>query len=97
MIEHAVFFAVRPGTPGDAVDAMLGALRALPGAVPGIRSLSAGPTFTDRGKQFTHGLLVRFESRADLATYLAHPAHVAVVQEVVKPIADDVVVLDWES
>ena len=97
MIEHVVFFAVRPDTPESSVDAMVAALRKLPEAIPEVRSLTIGPTFTDRGREFTHGLHVRFADRDALATYLAHSAHVAAVEEVVKPIAADVVVLDWES
>jgi len=97
VIDHVVFLAVRPGTPDASVETMLRALRGLSGKIPVVRELTAGPTVTDRGRQFTHGLLVRFGSRADLDTYLAHPAHVAVVEEFVKPIADDVLVLDWET
>ena len=62
MIEHAVLLAVRPGTPEADVDAMLAGLRGLDG-IDGVLSVSVGPTFTDRGKQFTHGLIVRLASR----------------------------------
>jgi hypothetical protein len=95
MIEHAVLLAVRPGTPEADVDAMLAGLRGLDG-IDGVLSVSVGPTFTDRGKQFTHGLIVRLADRAALERYVAHPLHVACVNERIRPIIDDLIALDWE-
>ena len=42
MIEHVVFFAVRPDTPESSVDAMVSALRKLPKAIPEVPTLSIG-------------------------------------------------------
>jgi hypothetical protein len=93
VIEHVVLLAVRPGADAEP---MLTALRELAETIPGIVSLSAGTNITERGKQFTHGLSLRLESRAALDRYIAHPRHVAVVEEQIKPIIDDIVVLDWD-
>jgi hypothetical protein len=92
VIDHVVLLAVRPG---ENAEPMVAALRELAETIPGIVSLSAGVNFTDRGKQFTHGLSLRLEDRAALDRYLAHPQHVAVVEQQIKPIIDDIVVLDW--
>lgn len=92
MIEHVVLLSVRPG---ENAEPMLSALRALAETIPGIVSLSAGANITQRGKQFTHGLSLRLESQEALDRYLAHPRHVAVVEEQIKPIIEDIVVLDW--
>ena len=93
MIEHAVFFAVRPGADAGP---MVQALSGLRDEIPGIVSLSVGENFTQRGKQFTHGLVVRLESRDALQAYLDHPAHVAAVEDHVKPVLDDLLALDWD-
>ena len=93
MIEHVVFFAVRPG---EDASGMIQALSDLRDAIPGVVSLSVGESFTARGKAFTHGLIVRLESRDALQAYLEHPAHVAAVEKHVKPILDDLLALDWD-
>lgn len=93
MIDHVVFFAVRPG---ENASGMLQALSALRDAIPGVVSLSVGETFTARGGKFTHGLIVRLENREALQGYLDHPAHVAAVEDHVKPILDELLVLDWD-
>ena len=92
MIEHVVLLAVRQG---ENAEPMLTALRELAKTIPGIVSISAGTNFTDRGKQFTHGLSLRLESREALDHYLTHPKHVEVIEKQIKPIIDDIVVLDW--
>ncbi|MHC4940811.1 MAG: Dabb family protein [Planctomycetota bacterium] len=95
MVEHVVLFAVTPGTASEKVDAMLASVRDL-SSVPGVISISIGPTFTDRGRQYTHGLVVRLESREALQAYATHADHVAVVENRIKPIVDDLLALDWD-
>lgn len=95
MIEHVVLFAVTPGTDSEQVDEMVAAVRELPSRIPGIVSVSIGQNFNNRGKNYTHGLVVRLESSEALDTYLEHPAHVEVVEDKIRPIVDDVLALDW--
>ncbi|MHC4850316.1 MAG: Dabb family protein, partial [Planctomycetota bacterium] len=78
MIEHVVLFAVTPETDSEKVDEMVAAVRELPSRIPGIVSVSIGQNFNNRGKNYTHGLVVRLESSEALDTYLEHPAHVEV-------------------
>ncbi len=71
-------------------------LRGLKEQIPGIIDLSCGENFSERGKGFEHGLLVKFSDRSALDAYQPHPAHQEVVQNLIKPIAADVLALDYE-
>ncbi len=96
MVEHIVLFKVKAGAAADAVAAMVSGLHGLQARVPGIVGLSVGSNFSDRNKGFTHGLVVRFEDRAALDGYLPHPAHREVVEKLIRPISEDVLVVDYE-
>ena len=96
MVEHIVLFKVKSGTPDAAVRSMLDGLASLKTRVPGIVQLSAGTNTSDRSKGFTHGLVVRFQNQAGLEQYLPHPAHQEVVQTLIKPIIDELIVVDYE-
>ena len=96
MIEHMVLFQVKPETPAAAVDAMLDGLRGLKATSPKIVELTCGANFSARSQGFSHGLLVRFESRADLEAYAVDPEHQRVVAERIRPIVESVLVVDYE-
>ena len=96
MVEHMVMFKVKAGTPANAVAAMVTGLKGLKSRVPGIVDASVGTNFSDRSKGFTHGLFVRFQDKAALEQYLPHPAHEEVVQKFIRPITEDVIVMDYE-
>ncbi len=96
MVEHAVLFKVRAGTPAEAVAAMIAGLRGLRSQVPGVVDLTAGTNFSDRSKGYTHGLVVRFTDKTALDGYLPHPAHRDVVERLIRPIIEDVLVVDYE-
>ena len=96
MVEHIVLFKVKAGTTTDAIAAMVQGLKGLAGRVPGVVGLSVGANFSDRNKGFTHGLVVRFENRAALDGYIPHPAHREVVEMLIRPISEDVLVVDYE-
>lgn len=96
MIEHIVLFQVKPYVEPGAVDQMFEGLRVLKDVVPGIIDLSVGRNFTDRGKGYNCGLVVRLESRQALELYRDHPAHQAVLNNLIKPIVDDVLAVDYE-
>ncbi|GBG67100.1 hypothetical protein CBR_g78881 [Chara braunii] len=46
---------------------------------------------------FTHGLCVRCRDEESLKSYAAHPRHVSVVTQYIKPIIEDVMALDWQA
>lgn len=95
-VEHLVLFRWQPAATATQIAAAVAALRSLPERIPGIIQLSCGENFSDRAKGFHHGLVVRFDDRAALSSYQAHPAHQAVLQQSIKPILAESLALDYE-
>jgi len=96
MVEHIVLFKWTEEATPEAISTVLQELRKLPESIPGIITLTCGENFSERAKGYTHGLYVRFESRADLDVYGPHPAHQHVVQTHINPIRADVLAFDYE-
>ena len=96
MIEHIVLFRWKDDVSSEVVENVMTELPKLKDKISGILDLSCGANFCDRAKGFTHGLVVRFTDRAALAAYGPHPEHQRVVQNLIKPIAADILALDYE-
>ena len=96
MIEHIVLFRWTPDATTDAIGQVLDGLNGLRGQIPGIVDLTCGEDFSGRAQGYTHGLVVRFETRAALDAYGPHPAHQHVVQTLINPIRDSVLAFDFE-
>jgi quinol monooxygenase YgiN len=96
MVEHVVLFKLKPEATEQQRRAMLEGLRGLRQAVPGVVDLSCGTNFSDRSQGHEIGLVVRFTDRSALEAYLPHPAHRAVVEQLIRPISDGVIVADYE-
>ena len=95
-VMHIVLFRWTDEATPQAVSAAMQALRDLGTKVPGILEISCGANFTDRGKGFTHGLVVRLTDQQALDDYGPHPEHQRVVTEHIMPIRADVLALDYE-
>ena len=89
MITHVVLW--RFNDPAD-IDGAIAKLRALDGAVPGLRSLRVGRNRNEGASAFELVLLTEHESFGDLATYAADPTHQQVVSWMSERVADRAVV-----
>ncbi len=96
MIIHIVLFKWQPATSPEAIAQIMQELGNLQMAIPEILEISCGENFTERSQGFQHGLLVKFSDRPALNTYQIHPAHQAVVQNLIKPVIQDILALDYE-
>lgn len=96
MIEHIVLFRWTPEAAPEAVAQVMEGLRGLRQQIPGIIDLQCGEDFSGRAQGYSHGLVVRFETRAALDAYGPHPAHQQVVQTLINPIRGGVLALDFE-
>lgn len=96
MIEHLVLFKLKKDASSDQTETLLRHLLDLRSRIPGIVQASAGTNFSARSQGYTHGFVVRFTDRQALDLYLTHPAHVAVVEQYVKPLSEGVLALDYE-
>jgi len=96
MIEHIVLFQFQPDASPESLAAVVTGLKELKGKIPQILQLSCGENFCDRAQGFTHGLVARFQDISSLKTYQEHPAHQEVVQNLIKPIAVNILAMDYE-
>ncbi|MBK8576521.1 MAG: Dabb family protein [Elusimicrobia bacterium] len=95
-LEHVVLFKLKADAPETKKTDLMKSLVALQGVIPGILYASAGVNFSARAQGYTHGFVARFKDRTALDHYISHPAHVAVVEQKVKPISEGVLALDYE-
>ena len=95
-VEHIVLFKWSEGAEPDAIQRAVDGLLSLRDKIPGIIDITCGQNFSDRNKGFHTGLVVRFENRAALETYIPHPEHQRVVQSDIVPIRADVLAVDYE-
>ena len=67
--------------------------------IDGVRSISAGPNYTQRAKHLNYGIVGRFDSKEAELAYQAHEAHVQVRDAVLKPLItgdDPILAMDYE-
>ncbi|MFZ4694727.1 MAG: Dabb family protein [Verrucomicrobiia bacterium] len=100
MLTHVVICWFRKDAPADAVSRFRArALADLPG-IPGVKHLNCGmPIPSERpvvDKSYSVALSMGFDSRAELDAYAVHPVHQKFSAECVKPVAERVLVYDFE-
>ncbi|XP_074573553.1 stress-response A/B barrel domain-containing protein UP3-like [Curcuma longa] len=95
-VEHVVLFKFRDFADQFKIDAVMSGVRSLM-SLDVVAHITAGPVLSHRSAAagFTHLLHGRYRSKDDLAAYSAHPAHVAVVEELGRPILEDILAVDW--
>jgi len=96
MIEHIVNFKLKPGITAEQEEHFLSLLREMKNTIPTVVELSAGRNFSDRGQGYGIGLRVLLNDREGLAVYANHAGHQP-VKDFVKEIADNLLVVDFES
>lgn len=94
-IEHVVLFKIKEGTEQSKVNAMVDRLNSLV-SLDQVVHLTAGPVLRTRSylSDFTLMLHSRYKSKEDLAAYITHPDHQAVVKETT-PLYEDIMAVDW--
>lgn len=97
MIQHIVLLKLKPDTTDAQKEALAEGLEALCRKIPGIGSVSAGDDCSPEGKQhgFNWGFVMAFKDEASRDAYLPHPDHTALATTLLRPIVDDVLVLDF--
>ena len=89
MIRHTVMIACE-GAAADAIDRIVDELRALPPLIPEIASYTVGRNLGLDGSTADLVIIADFASVEDYRAYSAHPEHVRVVEDHVKPVATGV-------
>lgn len=96
MITHILLWNYRPEVPAEERAAIEAILRALPAAVAGLDSLTFGPVFRWRVREYRHACVMRFADLAALDAYQVHPAHQAFASRF-HPATAELVALDYEA
>jgi hypothetical protein len=87
-LRHLVCIRFHPGTPPAAVEAMARGLERLPSVIPEIAAYLVGPDLGIADTSWDFGISADFASVADFEAYRAHPDHVAVLRDLIEPIAE---------
>jgi Stress responsive A/B Barrel Domain len=96
VLKHYVMFKKKPDTDDATLAEIMQQLEALHGQIPGLTHISCHVSIpAERPVVWTFLLDSTLETAADLPTYIAHPAHVA-VNEFMSPYLESRAVIDFE-
>ena len=87
MLRHVVLFTWKPEATADQRQAVATELRKLPGLVAELRRYQVGPDAGINPSNFDFAVVADFDDRAGYLAYRDHPAHRAVVDQYITPIA----------
>ena len=97
-IQHVVCFKFKEDATKAQIKEVENAFAALKDKIPEIDRLEWGTNNSPEGlnKGFTHCFIVTFPNEKAREVYLPHPDHKAIVK-ILKPILDDVFVIDFDK
>ena len=87
MIRHVVLFTWKPEATQEQKDQVLTELRTLPPLMAGLRAFQAGPDAGLVSGNRDFAVVMDFDDAASYLAFRSHPAHRAVVDERIAPIA----------
>ena len=90
MLTHLVLITVSPDASEAQVERMIAGLRSLPPQIDVIDTYLVGHDMGLAEGNATVAIQATFASPEDLQTYVDHPAHQAVVVDLIRPIAASV-------
>ena len=85
VFHHIVLLELQPDTPDDAVDELVDALRRLPDAIEAIRTYRVGRDAGLAADNATVAVVAGFDDEDGFVVYRDHPAHQAVIAELIRP------------
>jgi hypothetical protein len=96
MIRHVVLFAWVPEATGAQKQQVADELRTLPPLMSGLRAFDAGPSARIVEGNFDFAVVADFDDTQSYLAYRNHPAHRAVVDQVITPIVRERVSVQYE-
>ncbi|KAJ1906032.1 hypothetical protein LPJ81_001583 [Coemansia sp. IMI 209127] len=94
---HIVLLPVKADAPQELVDLVVSELNELAVHIPFVVSSRCGRTVTQRGKQYTHAVVVELERPDQLSVYADHPVHQAVLQKIKQIVSEETLAIDFDS
>lgn len=88
MLRHVALFRWKPETTAEDVSKLETALRLLPEKIPCIQAYRFGRDLGLQGDNADFGLVADFTDEDGLEKYASHPAHLAVLDNLIKPIVE---------
>ena len=85
-LRHVVTLTFRDDTTAEQVDEIVTALRALPDAIPELKSYVIGPDVGRSEGNASLAIVADFDSWASYEAYRDHPDHVAVATDLIIPV-----------
>jgi hypothetical protein len=96
MIRHVALLRFNSGTHDEDIDRLMASIDGLQDEVAGMTGLERGVDFSGRGDSHTHAVVMSFDDRVSLQAFYEHPAHQAIIENLIKPISDDLLIADFE-
>jgi Stress responsive A/B Barrel Domain len=96
MIRHVVLFAWVPDATDKQKQQVADELRTLPPLMTGLRAFDAGPSARIVEGNFDFAVVADFDDAQSYLAYRNHPAHRAVVDQVINPIVRERASVQYE-
>jgi hypothetical protein len=97
MLRHVVLFAWNPGATDHQKQQVTEELRTLPPLMSGLRAFHVGPDAgVVEGSNFDFALVADFDDAQSYLAYRGHPAHRAIIDQVINPITEERVAVQYE-
>jgi hypothetical protein len=96
MIRHVVLFAWVPEATDEQKQQVAEELRTLPPLMTGLRAFDAGPSARIVEGNFDFAVVADFDDAQSYLAYRNHPAHRAVVDQVITPIVRERASVQYE-
>ncbi len=96
MLRHVVLFAWSPEATDQQKRRVVEELRTLPPLMSGLRAYHVGPDAGVVAGNFNFAIVADFDDAASYLAYRNHPAHRAIVEQVVNPIIKERVAIQYE-
>jgi hypothetical protein len=93
MISHLVLIRLRDGLGHAREEQFLAQARGVLGPIPGVENLRVGRSLRPGAHPFA--LVMEFADEAALQAYQVHPEHQRFLAEIIGPVVEDKVVLDY--
>ncbi|KAJ1665233.1 hypothetical protein IW140_003498 [Coemansia sp. RSA 1813] len=94
---HIVLLPVKADAPQELVDQVVSELNQLKSHIQFVVSSRCGRTVTQRGKQYTHALVVELEKSEQLSAYANHPAHQDALQKIKQIVSEETLAIDFDA
>ena len=96
MFRHVALFSWKPEATGEQKQALAGELRTLPSQITELRAYHIGPDAGLRPGNFDFAVVADFDDRDGYLAYRDHPAHRAIIDRYVTPMAAQRAAIQYE-